>query len=307
MSTSRLGRAAVVLLALCAPAAAQAVDKWRISEVLTAIDGDAHKQYIELAHPGGGCFFASSRVELFYPDGQLIGTQFPWVSTVCPAGRTYMVATAAAGQRLGFAPDRILIMEIPRAAGQLCFRSSSIRYDCVRWGQVPPAGVIGDFTGMTDTTTATAAPSDFSISRIGDSDVVSADFTTYGPSPGMINPLMRNDGGVLVGPDAGPIPDGALPDVYIPDAMVDRVGDDARMGDGAPLFDTGTFFIDGGPDSSRRPDPYVPDFDAAGGCGCHAGGRAASTGGCWLLLSLAGVLARLAWVRWAGSRSRRRS
>lgn len=263
---------ALVVVAGSRVAEAQMVDKWRVSEVVTALDGDVGKQYIELIHPGGGCFFSSSRIEVFYSDGQLLATQFPWAATVCPPGRTYTIATAAAAMRLGFPADRTLIISLPRAAAQVCFRSSSIRYDCVRWGGIPPAGVVGDFSGMTDVTSAVAPPSDFSITRFQDTDVVSADFTTYGPTPGSVNPIGRNDGGVLVGPDAGAIPDANLPDVYIPDARPPVV--DARMADVTPLFDTGILDpADAGPDSRRIEQPYVPDFDAAGGCGCETGGR----------------------------------
>ena len=59
------------------------VQDWQLNEVLTTVGGDATVQYIELRNDVGGCFFPTSRIEVFDAAGGFVGAVNAAVVTTC--------------------------------------------------------------------------------------------------------------------------------------------------------------------------------------------------------------------------------
>jgi hypothetical protein len=255
---------------------------WRISEVQPARDGNADIRYIELFVPPGttgNCLFPTTRLEVFDAQGLLLGAVMPFAATICYPGDTFFLfATPAAAAAFGITADAPLGVAIPAFAGQVCFASSSTRYDCARWG--PIATPVGYLRALEDASSAPPIPGGQALARRGDTGVVADDFVLETPTPGQVN-----DGTPYQGPDAGPPPDAAV-DAPLPDART------FARPDAAPVV---------------RPDALVdPRFLSAdpggGGLGCQtAPGRPmARSGGATVVVSLLALLARAAWRRRAG-------
>src|SRR5262245_29023235 len=114
------------------------IEDWRINEVSGSAGGDTSIRFVELYAPpsatADNCLFPSSRIELLDGAGNQIGEVYPVTSTIClPGDFYYMFGTLQASAFYGFDFDRTLNLAIPDS-GQLCFKSSGTRYDCVRWG-----------------------------------------------------------------------------------------------------------------------------------------------------------------------------
>ena len=252
---------------------------FRVNEVLPALDGNAEIRYIELFVPPGttgNCLFPTTRIEVFDAHGLLQGAAMPFASTVCfPGGSFFLLASQAAADRFAVPADAPLAVAVPAFSGQVCFASSSTRYDCARWGPVDTP--IGYLRNLDDASSAAPIPDGQALARTGDSGVVADDFGLQAPTPGR-----ANDGAPYLGPDAGPPPDATLaPDAAAPDAR------SFARPDAAPIV---------------RPDALVdPAFLSAdpggGGCACQGAlGRPPWTA----VVSLLGLLARAAWRRRAG-------
>ncbi|MFH0902593.1 MAG: hypothetical protein V2A73_18340 [Pseudomonadota bacterium] len=191
------------------------VEGWQISEVSASRDGDQELRFIELyAPPSDGidnCFYQTTRIEVSDKDGNLLGSETPFMTTLCYPGNTYFfLSTTKAAQLLGVPRDAPLKVKIPLEAGQICLVSSTTPYDCVRWGEV--AKPMSDISAPDDISTAVPLVDGKSLARMADTGVVAKDFVLKDPSP-----RQPNDGGVWVppdgGPDAEPLPDAApLPD-----------------------------------------------------------------------------------------------
>ncbi len=251
----------LALVLLGTPAVARAgAASWRLSEVLQRGDsGEPEIRFVELYATDAGCWFPTTQVAVYDGAGALIDTVAPYASTTCFDADTYLLlATAAAGVAYGVTPDRQVVPAMPATARQVCLRSSTTIYDCVRWDGV--AAPIHDLFGPGDDTAAIAPPGGQALARVVETHVVEIDWIVAAPTPRALNdgtPWVPPDGGVAdagvtdaaIGPDAAPAPDG-WPDASAPDAVNDR---------------------------------YL-DLDAGGaGCGCRSGDPDAS----WLLIAAA--------------------
>lgn len=253
------------------------VEAWRINEVGAGVGGDPELRFVELYAPpspsADSCFFSSTRLEVLAADGTLVGSVTPFGTTTCFAGDTYFLfATTAAATHYGVARDAALPYPLPAGGGQVCFRSSATRYDCVRWGAITfPVTDLGD---PSDTTSAPAIPDGQALARVATTNVVAMDFVIQSPTP-----RQPNDGTVWYPPDAGPTPDGSpLPDADLADA---RMFPDARP---RPDADTS------GPPTWTAADP------GGGGCAVATaagpGGRRGG-GGAAIAIGLLGALGLL--------------
>ncbi len=238
------------VLLVASPAAA-AVGDWRLNEVLTAGPGnDGSVRFVELYTGVDACWFPSTRLDVYDPNGNAIDAIAPFSSTTCFAAGTYLVlATSGAASQYGFTPDVTMVPALPVNAGQLCFASSSTNYDCVRWGAI--AVPVHDFLGATDDTSAIAPPGGISLARTQVTHVVADDWATESPTP-----RAPNDGTVWIPPDAGP-----------PDASID-----ARADGGPP-----DAVVDARPraDAASHPDAedhrYLELDPGGGACSCRTG------------------------------------
>ena len=223
------------------------VDAWRINEV------GADPRFVELYAPpsadADNCFFPTTRLEILDGAGVVQATLQPFNSTTCFAGDTYFLFAPTGG-------DSAMPYPLDPAGGQVCFRSSMIRYDCVRWGAISHA--VGDQDAPADTTVGAVPGTGQALARVSDTGVVASDFVLQAPTP-----RGPNDGSPWNPPDAGPPhPDAALPPDAepIPDAQPD------------------------GPMQPELPDarPSAPNFlnaqPGGGGCSCTVGGRPARGG-----------------------------
>jgi hypothetical protein len=238
------------------------VQDWQVSEVVSAVAGDPRIRYIELENPIGGCMFPSTRIEIYDAGGGPLGAVAPAATTTCFGPNTfYLLATSDAVAFFGTTADHQIVPVIPRDAGQVCFASSTTRYDCVRWGAITQP--VYDFYGGADATTAITPPDGQSLSRIDTTHVVAADWSILSPTP-----RGPNDGTPWTPPDAGITPDAAVVDAAVSDAGLDAgiTPDAAGPADAAPA------------DARERADARNTrflDLDPVGGaaCGCRVGGR----------------------------------
>jgi hypothetical protein len=258
------------------PAAQAGVKSWEVNEIVAAVDGDPAVRFVELKNVPGGCLFPSSRIEILDGAGALIGVVVPVTATTCfEAGWHWLFATPEAEAALGVPADAPLYWPLPAGAGQVCFVSSTTRYDCARWGTVTVPAT--DFFGAEDTTSALAIPDGVALARIATTHVVAVDFALQTPTP-----RQPNDGTPWFPPDAGPTPDAApRPDAApTPDAAPPA---DARV-DAAPRADAGD-------------DAYL-DVHPVGGatCACRVGrpARGPADAAPFLALALVLVLRRRA-------------
>jgi hypothetical protein len=263
--------------------AGASIADFRVNEVVPAFGGDGRIRYVELFVPPGttaNCLFPTTRIEVFDADGLLLGAATPFASTVCISGGSFfLLAPQAAAEQLGVAVDAPFGVAIPAFAGQVCFASSSTRYDCARWGPIgTPVGYLRD---LEDGSSAAPIPDGQALARVGDGAGVAIDFALQAPTPGR-----ANDGAPYLGPDAGAPPDAAI--------LVDAGTPDARTfarPDARPLTLPDAFT-----------DPRFLSADPGGG-GCSAGGRPS-----WLaVVSLLGLLARGGARRRAAPRARGRA
>src|SRR5262245_51496248 len=129
-----------MLCQVAAPAGAGTED-WEVNEIVVSGPGaDTAVRYIELANAVGGCLFPTSRVASYDADGQLVDAQPLATVTTCYGANTYfLVATSAAKSFFATDADVSVAPLIPIGSGQVCFESSSTRYDCVRWGAITTA------------------------------------------------------------------------------------------------------------------------------------------------------------------------
>lgn len=150
---------AIATVAGLVPAVAHAdLQDWQVNEVLASAGGDPAVRYIELVNPVGGCFFPSTRIEVYGPDGVLLGAVAPVAATTCYGpGTYYLLATSAAVATFGTTADVQMVPAIADSAAQVCFSSSMSRYDCVRWGELTEP--VADLFGAQDITVA-PAPAD---------------------------------------------------------------------------------------------------------------------------------------------------
>lgn len=256
------------------PAAAGVLD-WQISEVVSSVGGDRELRFVELyAEPGtkDNCFFSSSRLEIFDAAGNLLGSVTPFQTTQCYQGETYFLfATPEAEGHFSVARDAPLTVRLP-AHGQVCFKSSNTRYDCMRWGTIAKAVV--DLTDAQDESTAPALPDGAGLSRTARTGIVADDFEVRTPTP-----RQPNNGTVWIPPDAGP--DARPPDAALPDAPPSDARPDAR-----PYV----------PPDARPPLPSWPNADPGGGVAitCQIGPGRQVAGEGWPL----GLGGLLAWAWW---------
>lgn len=249
------------------------IQDWQVNEVLASADGNPGIRYIELYNPVGGCLFPSTRVEVFGADGQLLGSAAPVTFTSCVAPNTYyLLATSAAAEFFVTTADYQIVPALPAAAGQVCFASSTTRYDCVRWGTVSQPVV--DFFGSEDMSSTVSLADGQALARVDTTHVVAADWMLASPTPRRLN-----DGTPYTPPDAGPVPDASMgPDAGSPDAGLP----DAR--EAGP--DSGSL-----PDAAGQPDARdhrFLDLDPVGGaaCGCRVSPGSSARG----LLPLGGLM-----------------
>lgn len=240
------------------------IEDWQLSEVLTSVGGDTRIRYVELYNDVGGCFFASSRVVVYDVDGQSIGSTPVAITTTCyEPGSYFLLATPEANAALGMSADHLGLPALPVDIAQVCFTSTSTRYDCVRWGAVNTP--VTDLLGSADLSSTTPALDNESIARISTTHVIVDDWAGRLPTPGG-----DNDGVVWMPPDAGPTPDaGPAPDAG-------PTGPDAGPFDadaGSTNRDAGPTAIDARTADARN-QRYL-DLDPAGGatCGCRVGRR----------------------------------
>lgn len=259
-------RRVVLASVLCgAGSAAAGPSSFRLSELATAsATGDPAARYVELEATVDGCLFPSTEVVAFGADGAILGRAAPFAATTCfGAGSFLLLATPAAQTAFMTGADSGLVPALPGAAGQVCFVSSTTRYDCVRWGAITVP--VHDLFAPTDDSTALPPPGGLALARVSDTGVIAVDWQVETPTP-----RGPNDGTPWEPADAGI--DGAPP----VDAAVD-----ARP----PRPDGG-----GGPVDAAQSDAgsrSFLDLDPGGGaaCGCRTG---ASPGGALPLL-LAGL------------------
>jgi MYXO-CTERM domain-containing protein len=276
MWIGRLGLQAV-LVGLLSPVAQAALADFRVSEVFPGTEADPALRFIELAVPqgtAGNCLFPTTRIEIFDPEGMLIGAVAPFSGTVCYAAGTYfLLATPEAAALFGVERDARLDVAVPREGGQVCLSSSQTRYDCARWGPVAAEGALRYLRNTDDATATPAIPAGAALSRTGDVGIVAEDFVFEEPTP-----RQPNDGTVWSPPDAGP--DGAPPaDAAVSDAAAPDAPDLRRF-DAPPVARPDANFFD----------PAFLSADPGGGaaCGCRLGGDGPSA---WLIaLALAGLL-----------------
>jgi hypothetical protein len=262
---------AVILVAgiglAAGPSAAWAgVDAWRVNEVYV---DPAHPatRYVELAAPASGgadnCWFPSTRLEVLDASGAAVGQVAPFAVTTCFNGEWYLLfATSEAVTSFGVQADAPLPVGLAAAGGQVCVRSSTIRYDCARWGAI--TGAVGDQQNPGDQTVGPALPGGAqALVRVADTGVVATDFSLGAPTP-----RGPNDGTPWSPPDAGPTPDAA--------PMVDA----APPADAEPVPDAGP--TPSFPDARASQPPFL-NADPGGG-GCDVGGRGAGWTGLMLVL-----------------------
>jgi hypothetical protein len=218
------------------------VEDWRINEVVASANGDPTIRFIELYAPpspmADNCFYASTVIEVLDADANLLGSTAPNPAGIqCFPGDTYYIfATNEASAFFGEWKDRGLTTSIPMDAGQICLKSSTTRYDCVRWGNV--TNPVVDLTGPADISSAVQFQDGMALARVQDTDVVQNDFVLQGPT--MRGP---NDGGVWTGapdaslpPDADTTPDASMidarvfADVIVPPRIDAREGEPAWYG-----------------------------------------------------------------------------
>jgi hypothetical protein len=246
---------------LVAGRARAGVEAWRVNEV------GAEPRFVELYAPpsasADNCFFPTTSLEIFDGAGVVQHTLRPFHGTTCYQGDFYFVFAPTGG-------DSPLPYPLDPAGGQVCFGSSGIRYDCVRWGAISVA--ISDQDAPGDASAAPALVAGTALARVGDTGVVGDDFVLQEPTP-----RGPNDGGVWTPPDAGPPPPDAAP---VPDATpVPDAGPDARV---LPIV----------PDARAEPPVFLNAEPGGGGCGCAVAGRGSRANGAaaaWLLAALGGL------------------
>lgn len=273
------GLAACLLAYLAALAPAWAgIEDWQLNEVVTTAAGDTDVRYIELYNEVGGCFFGTSRIVVYDAAGTAMGsTQLVQTTTCYDPGSYFLLATPQADAALGMTADHLGAPALPTDAGQVCFSSTSTRYDCVRWGTIDTA--VTDLLGNTDATSATPPPDSQSLARVLTTHIVSDDWQVLPPTPGD-----ANDGVIWTPPDAGPTPDAG---VALPDAGV-AAPDAAPM----PTVDASPVAVDAAIDVDAPNLRYLDLAPAGGACGCRADAPASGDLGALLL-----VLALLYWRR----------
>jgi len=258
-------------LCLSAGPAGAGVEDWEVNEVVVSGGGNSAVRYIELANLPGGCLFPSSRVTVYDADGVAVDTAGLVAGTTCFGADTYfLLATPAAMSFFGTDADVQQAPLIPAAAGQVCFISSTTRYDCVRWGTINTPLV--DFYGPSDTTTAMPPGDSMALERRSSTHVVAVDWAVDSPTP-----RGPNDGTPWSPPDAGPTPDARPPVDAGPDAGPPP--DAWLLPDAHPVHDA-------------SPQGYL-DLTATGGatCSCTGGtGTPGALGGNLLLLAAAVLL-----------------
>jgi hypothetical protein len=247
----------VAALCLLVPGLARAgVEDWRVNEVFPGAGGTSDFRFVELYAPpsdfADNCLFPTSRVEVFGPDGTFLGAAALATATRCFDGDTYfLLAPAGAAAHFGVDRDATLNLLVPAEAGQLCFASSTTRYDCARWGAI--TGPVADLYDPDDGSSAASIPDGVALARTQVTGVVADDFVLQDPSP-----RQPNDGSAWFPPDAGPLADAA--------ATPDAERSDARDLPDAPPREH--------PDA-RAEDPGWFLADPGGGavCTCRLGGR----------------------------------
>ena len=263
---------ATLVLLLVSRSAGADVQDWQVNEVLTSAGGDTAVRYVELRNDVGGCLFPSSRIEVFDADGALIGNAAPVAATTCFGPDTYFLfATSGAETVFTTTGDHGIVPALPVTAGQVCFTSSTTRYDCVRYGTINT--VIPDFFGASDITTTTAPNDGGALIRILTSHVVVDDWEVN-----LATPRGPNDGTPWTPPDAGPMPDAAP----IPDA--------APPVDAQPPTDA-YVLRDAASGEDARGQRYL-DVDPVGGADCGCAQSAPTPGGTFILMLVAGLLMR---------------
>jgi MYXO-CTERM domain-containing protein len=269
MIRRRAVMAAFILAGVCRSAAA-GVEDWEVNEIVVSAGGDSAVRYIELVNLPGGCLFPTSRVTSYDAGGAVVDTQSLVAGTTCFGADTYyLIATSAAKSLFDTDADVSMAPLIPAAAGQVCFISSSTRYDCVRWGSITTPVV--DFFGAADTTEAPAPGDGIALERIATTHVVEDDWALDAPTP-----RGPNDGTPWSPPDAGPTPDAFPPPDAGPDAGPEP--DAWILPDARPVFDA-------------NPQGFL-DLEAGGGAACSCTGGTAAPGTFALLLA-AGLLATI--------------
>ena len=251
------------------------VEAWRVNEV------GAEPRLVELYAPpselADNCFFPSTRLEVLDGAGGVVGTVQPFSSTVCFAGDTYFLFAPAGG-------DASLPYALDASGGQVCVRSGTIRYDCVRWGAIRHAVV--DQEAPADTSAAPAMGAGQSLARVSTTGVVASDFVLGAPTP-----RAPNDGSPWFPPDAGPPPVDAAGSI---DAWP---ADDAEPVADAPVPEAHE-------DARLEPPGFLNAAPGGGGCGVVRAGQ----GGARRWLVLVGVVGLLRWRRkvpwWRSARRR---
>lgn len=238
------------------------VEDWEVSEVYRG--SDPNVRFVELVNLVGGCLFPTSRVELFDGEGALLATMSLSVATACHGAPTYiLLASTQAATEFGVVRDRTLNPELP-SSGQLCFRSSSTYYDCVRWGTVNQP--IVDLFGPEDLSVADAPSLDRSLARIQTTHIVANDFSESEPTP-----RQPNDGTAWEVPDAGVAPDAA------PTVDAGPPVDAGRRNDASPQM------------TADAGNGRYLDLDTVGGAGCGCQSSQSSDSSSTLLLALAAL------------------
>ncbi len=263
-------RRVVLAIVLCwAGPAVAGPAAFRLSELATAsASSDPAARYVEVEATVAGCVFPSTAVVTYRPDGTLLGQSSPFIAATCfGAGSFILLATPAAQAAFMTAADSGLVPALPGAAGQLCFVSSTTRYDCVRWGAITVP--VHDLFDPTDDSSALAPPAGLALTRIADTGVIAVDWQVQTPTP-----RGPNDGTPWEPADAGI--DGPTPI----DAAVD-----ARP----PRPDGGGGSVDAAPPDAGNQNFLNLDPGGGAACGCRTG---ASPGGALPLLVAALALLR---------------
>lgn len=254
--------AGAVLTYLGAGDARADIHDWEVNEVLVSAGGDTSVRFVELANPVGGCLFPSSRVVVYDGAGDVLGSVTMVSQTTCYGpGTYYLLATSAAVAEYGIAADKTMAPVLPAGAAQVCFVSSTSRYDCVRWGSL--ADPLPDFFGPGDTTVAGPPADSQALARTSRTHVVMDDWQILSPTP-----RGPNDGTPWFPPDAGPMPDAGP----VPDA-----GPDAGPRPDAAIFP------DARPTADASPQQYL-DVDPGGGAMCSCRGGTGGGGNALLVL-----------------------
>jgi MYXO-CTERM domain-containing protein len=240
----------LIVLGSAAPAAA-GPSSFRLSEVMTAsATGDPAVRYIEIEAVFEGCVFPSTELVAYNAAGESMGRVSPFTSTMCFAAGTHLLlATPAAQAAFMVGADSSLVPGLFGSAGQLCFHSSTTRYDCVRWGNVTVP--VHDLFEPDDDTSALPPPGGLALARVSDTGVIAVDWRVETPTPREPNdgtPWDPLDAGL----DAPPMIDAAV---------------DARP----PRPDGGSGGIDAAVTDAEA-QVYL-DLDPGGGaaCGCRTG------------------------------------